>query len=289
MLNRLFGNYLVNRGYLNPAQLDDLLETITEYKADPQTVILVNKFLPLSQIRFIQQSQMQEESFTEAALRLQLLTDNQIEQIVQFQSLPVMCFAQLLLDKQILQTEDIMCVLADFQMYYQFTDEQLHVLCIDDMEQIIRIFVPFQNPRMHELTVTLLQTIKRLIDKNVYLDKAYMAHSIQIDRYAAQTLSGDLNVKFYLSAPINNLLAIANYFGSETYDVINDDALDNVGEFINCVSGLFATNLSYEGIDVDMDAPRYGMEGPYLDNGKIYVIPIHANRFSFRAVFELCQ
>lgn len=50
MLNRLFGNYLVNRGYLNPAQLDDLLETITEYKADPQTVILVNKFLPLSQI-----------------------------------------------------------------------------------------------------------------------------------------------------------------------------------------------------------------------------------------------
>ena len=51
MLNRLFGNYLVNRGYLNPAQLDDLLETITEYKADPQTVILVNKFLPLSQIR----------------------------------------------------------------------------------------------------------------------------------------------------------------------------------------------------------------------------------------------
>ena len=45
MLNRLFGNYLVNRGYLNPAQLDDLLETITEYKADPQTVILVNKFL----------------------------------------------------------------------------------------------------------------------------------------------------------------------------------------------------------------------------------------------------
>ena len=238
MLNRLFGNYLVNRGYLNPAQLDDLLETITEYKADPQTVILVNKFLPLSQIRFIQQSQMQEESFTEAALRLQLLTDNQIEQIVQFQSLPVMCFAQLLLDKQILQTEDIMCVLADFQMYYQFTDEQLHVLCIDDMEQIIRIFVPFQNPRMHELTVTLLQTIKRLIDKNVYLDKAYMAHSIQIDRYAAQTLSGDLNVKFYLSAPINNLLAIANYFGSETYDVINDDALDNVGEFINCVSGL---------------------------------------------------
>ncbi len=188
-----------------------------------------------------------------------------------------------------MQTEDIMCVLADFQMYYQFTDEQLHVLCIDDMEQIIRIFVPFQNPRMHELTVTLLQTIKRLIDKNVYLDKAYMAHSIQIDRYAAQTLSGDLNVKFYLSAPINNLLAIANYFGSETYDVINDDALDNVGEFINCVSGLFATNLSYEGIDVDMDAPRYGMEGPYLNNGKIYVIPIHANRFSFRAVFELCQ
>ena len=102
MLNRLFGNYLVNRGYLEPAQLDNLLESINGYKADPETVILINKFLTLSQIQSIQQSQAQEESFTDAALRLQMLTDNQIEQIIQFQSLPVMCFAQLLLDRQIL-------------------------------------------------------------------------------------------------------------------------------------------------------------------------------------------
>ena len=64
MLNRLFGNYLVNRGYLNPAQLDNLLETIAGYKANPQTVILLNKFLSLSQIQFIQQSQLQGEAFT---------------------------------------------------------------------------------------------------------------------------------------------------------------------------------------------------------------------------------
>ena len=75
MLNRLFGNYLVNRGYLEPAQLDNLLESINGYKADPETVILINKFLTLSQIQSIQQSQAQEESFTDAALRLQMLTD----------------------------------------------------------------------------------------------------------------------------------------------------------------------------------------------------------------------
>lgn len=289
MLNRLFGNYLVNRGRLDQSQLDTLLNDARTYTASPETVITLNKILTPAQVQSVMENHTGEESFMETALRTQMITDSQSEQILAFQSLPVMCFMQLLMDRQILSKDELMTAIADFQMYSQFTDEQLHVLCIDDMEQIIKIFVPFQNPRMHELTVTLLQTIKRLIDKNVYIDKAYMAHSIQIDRYAAQTLMGDMKVKFYLSAPMNNLLAIANHFAGQSYSEVNMDALDNVGEFINCVSGLFATNLSYEGINIDMDAPDYGMEGPYVNNGKIYVIPIHANRFSFRAVFELQQ
>ena len=289
MLNRLFGNYLVNRGRLDQSQLDTLLNDVSTYTASPETVITLNKMLTPVQIQSVIQEQTGEENFIEAALRIQIITDNQAEQILLFQSLPVMCFMQLLLDRQILNNDEIMSVIADFQRCSQFTDEQLHVLCSDDMEQITKIFVPFQNPLMHELTVTLLQTIKRLIDRNVYIDKAYMAHSIQVDRYAAQTIIGDMKVRFYISAPMNNLLAIANHFAGQSYSEVNIDALDNVGEFINCVSGLFATNLSYEGVHVDMSAPDYGMEGPYLNNGKIYVIPIHANCFSFRAIFELQQ
>ena len=98
---------------------------------------------------------------------------------------------------------------------------------------------------------------------------------------------GDLHIKFYLSAPDDGLLAIANYFTGDTYSTVNNDALDNVGEFINCINGLFATNLSYEDVSVDMNSPDYSMEGAFINNDALFVIPLYANGYSFSAVFEV--
>lgn len=289
MLNRLFGNYLISRGRLAQTQLDNLLSVSREYTAKPETVVVLDKLLPENEAVSISSQCADGESYTQAALRLGLLSENQLEEIGQLQTSSFMRFMEVLLEQQILTRQDMLPMLAEFQKDSRYTDAQMHSLCIDDLERIADIFVPIHNPHLHELTVTLLRTFRRLIDKDVYLDKAYMAHTIQIDRYAAQMISGDINVKLYLSAPMNNLLAVANYFSEDTYPTINEDALDNVGEFINCVSGLYATNLSYDDVEVDMDAPEYGMEGPYLSSGKLYVIPIHANHFGLRAVFEVPQ
>lgn len=289
MLNRLFGNFLIRRGRLTQTQLNDLLSIAQDYTAKPETVFLINKVLTAEQIQSVYAECSKDEGFAQAALRMELLTDEQYEKLISLQTGSFMRFMEVIQEQQILTPQEILPMLAAFQKDNRFTDTQMHALCIDDLEQITDIFVPIHNPRLHELTVTLLRTFRKLIDKNVYLDKAYMAHSIQIDRYAAQKITGDVNVKLYLTAPMNDLLAVANYFSEDTYSVINMDALDTVGEFINCISGLYTTNLSYDDINADMDAPEYGLEGPYLNSGKLYIIPIHANHFGLRAVFEVPQ
>ncbi len=96
-------------------------------------------------------------------------------------------------------------------------------------------------------------------------------------------------MKVYISAPDNDLLAIANYFTGDTYEAVNEDALDNVGEFINCVNGLFATNLSYDNVTIDMSSPEFSMVGPFISNEKLYVIPIYANGYSLKAVLEVYE
>ena len=102
-------------------------------------------------------------------------------------------------------------------------------------------------------------------------------------------ITGDVHIKVYMSAPGDGLLAIANYFTGDTYETVNEDALDNVGEFINCVNGLFATNLSYNDVAIDMNSPEYSLDGPFISNEKLYVIPIHANGHNFRAVLEVYE
>lgn len=290
MLNRLFGNYLISKKLMTQEQLDHLLPVPKELIAKPETIAIVNKNLTPMQVQEILSYQAHEgKTFEEAAQKKRYLTEEKAEQLIQYQNNPFMCFMQLLWEHQILQPDNTIPALDAFQNDNQFNNAQMHALLEGDLEQTVGIFVPMKNPALKELTVILVQTLRKLIDKDVYLDKAYMARSIQIDRYAAQLITGDICVKLYLSAPMNNLLAIANHFTSDTYQTVDMDALDNVGEFINCVSGLFATNLSYEDINIDMNAPEFAMEGPYLNSGKLFVIPIHANHYSFRAILEMEQ
>ncbi len=200
-----------------------------------------------------------------------------------------MKFVQLLVDQGYISYDNINHEMDHFQQKKELNDIQISALIHDDLDQCINIFVPLKSPRLKELTKTLVQTLRRIIDRDVYLEKAYTARSIQLDKYACQMIIGDMHVKFYISAPDEGLLAIANHFTGDTYATVTEDALDSVGEFINCVSGLFATNMSYENISVDMNSPEYAMEGPFISNETLYVIPIHANGYSLRAVFEVYQ
>lgn len=71
MLNRLFGNYLVNRGRLDQSQLDTLLNDARTYTASPETVITLNKILTPAQVQSVMENHTGEESFMETALRTQ--------------------------------------------------------------------------------------------------------------------------------------------------------------------------------------------------------------------------
>lgn len=290
MLNRLFGNYLVQKQRITQIQLDDLLPVPKELKAEVETIAVINKILaPATVQELLSKLDKSSERFGEVAIDAGYLTDDKLDTILTYQSNVFMKFIQSLLNKRLLTIEQINPFLNEFQQLGGYNDSQMSALIHDDLEQCIAIFVPLKTMQLKELTLTLVQTIRRLIDRDVYLDKAYIARSLQLDKYASQTIIGDMHIKVYISAPDNGLLAIANHFTGDTYETVNEDALDNVGEFINCVNGLFATNLSYSDIEIDMNSPEYALDGPFISNEKLFVIPIHANGYSFRAIFEVYE
>jgi CheY-specific phosphatase CheX len=290
MLNRLFGNYLVEKQQITQQQLDDLLPVQKDFKAEVETIAVINKVMTTSIAQeLLNQIDKGNERFGEKAIDAGYLTDDKLDQILTYQSNSFMKFIQSLLDKELINLEQINPSLSEFQQLGGYNDEQMASLIHDDLEECINIFVPLKSAPLKDLTLTLVQTIRRLIDRDMYLDKAYTARSLQLDKYACQMIVGDMHIKVYISAPDNGLLAIANHFTGDTYETVNDDALDNVGEFINCVNGLFATNLSYDDISVDMNSPEYSQEGPFISNEKLYVIPIYANGYSFRAVLEVYE
>ncbi len=290
MLNRLFGNYLVEKGKLTMDQLNTLLPVKKEFKAGLEIIAVITKAMtPTAVLELINSIDKEVERFGEAAVNQGLITDDKLDELLAFETNNFMKFAQLLVDHGYVSYNSINFEMDEFQQKRALNDVQLSALIHDDLDQCINMFVPLKSPQLKELTKTLVQTFRRMIDRDVYLDKAYTAHSIQLDKYACQMIIGDLHLKFYISASNDGLLAIANSFSGETFTTVSEDALDSVGEFINCVNGLFATNMSYENLSVDMNSPEYSMEGPFISNEMLYVIPIHANGYSLRAVFEVYQ
>ena len=202
MINRLFGNYLVEKQILSQSQLDDLLPVQKELKAKVDTIAVINKVLTSAAAQeLLGQIDENKEHFGEAAIEAGYLSDEKLDEILTYQSNSFMKFVQSLLDQGVFGLEQINSFLDGFQ----------------------------------------------------------------------------------------HLPAIANHFTEDTYETVDADALDNVGEFINCVNGLFATNLSYDDVTIDMNSPEYSVDGPFISNEKLYVIPIHANTCSFRAVLEVYE
>ena len=290
MLNRLFGNYLIEKQMMTNEQLNEFLPVAKDLKAEVETIAIITKALtPLAVEELLSKLDKGSERFGETAIEAGYLTDEKLDQLLTYQSNVFMKFIQSLLDKNLIHLGQITTLLDDFQQRGNFDDAQMSSLIHDDLEECINIFVPLKSMRLKSLTLTLVQSMRRLIDSDMYLEKAYTAYSLQLDSYACQTVFGDMHVKLYISAPEDGLLAIANHFTGAVYESVNEDALDNIGEFINCVNGLFATNMSYEDVSIDMSSPEYSLDGPFLSNEKLYVIPIHANGYSFKAVLEVYE
>lgn len=289
MLNRLFGNYLVEKKCITQEQLEKLLPVPQNVTAKIETIVLVRKILLPAQVQTILERMSDSDEFGEIVVKEGLISDDRLEQLTSFQTNSFMKFMQLLVNEDYIRLDQLNQIISSFETESEYSDSQMNSLMLDDLEEVIRIFVPLKNHHLHELTVTLIQTLKRLIDKEVYLDKAYTSSSVQLDSYAGQAVNGDMNFKLYISGSGDNLLGIANYFTGDKYETVNEDALDNVGEFINCVNGLFATNLSYGDVVIDMSSPDYAIDGLYLKDNPLFVIPIHANGFCFRVIYEIYQ
>ena len=118
-----------------------------------------------------------------------------------------------------------------------------------------------------------VRTLIRLIDADVYVDKGFVTDFYNAEYYSLQSLDGDNKATLAFCAENNNILSLANAFAGEEFAKVDADSLDSVAEFINCVNGLFATNVN-SSFSIDMLPPEYS-ESKVSFNGKLVVLPVY--------------
>ncbi len=276
MFVQLFSKYLIDENILSESNLDDLMCELKKTHVRLGTIAVEKKYLTLDQAERINRLQQEKDKkFGEIAEEEGLLSREQIQQLLSEQGSAYMQIGQLLRDRGILDFQGWNDAVKGFQKKFGFADDELLALLDDDIDKIVPLYVTTSKPYVVDLATLALRSITRFVSSDFYIGRAKRVDSFTYRSLAVQFVDGDADIKLGIATSENNdgFLKIASGFMKEEFKTLNYDVYDAVGEFVNCINGLFATNCSKNGIQLEI-YPQAEYENQ-IANGEAYVLPIY--------------
>lgn len=278
MINRLFGNYLVKTGKITQEQLEEVIATQKKVRVKLGLIAVAEKLMTPEQADEVNHLQaIMDKRYGDIAVEKGYLTDEQVGRLLGLQGNAYLTFIQALDDCKYMTPEEADAALAEYQKDNSFTATDMDALKSGDADRIVPLFLPVDCTGLQaELVQGAVRALIRLIDADTYVLKGCMVEAFSADRFALQDMEGDHVATLSFAADGDDLKAIADVYGQEDFAQVDLDALDAVGEFINCVNGMFSTKLSGT-CNMDMLPPSYKDARSTAKAGKICVLPVCVN------------
>jgi CheY-specific phosphatase CheX len=216
-----------------------------------------------------------DKKFGDLAIEKGYLTESDITYLLGLQGNPYLIYVQALEDSGILTRDEIADALVDFKNDNNYSDEILNAIKTGDIDTILPTLVDTENPRYLELIGLTLRNIVRFVNTYLRMGKASFVNSLSAKYLAFQCTEGDYEGFLGFCSDSDNILAIADGYAKEKFDAVDEDSLDAVAEFINCVNGLYAAELSYQNIKIDMLPPVLQFDGTISRDDTFCVLPVY--------------
>lgn len=288
MFSQLFGKYLVENGILRYTDYRQAVTKQLDVRAKLGTIAIAEGLLTEEQAEAIHKSQKQfDKRFGDMAVEKGFLTQAQIDELVEKQGNPYMQFLEVLLDFGQLSIGDIEEKLVEFQKEHGFSYAQMIALKQDDFEALLPIYADASEPFVTELVSLMLRNIDRFVTRDFHMEKIERVQEMNYICLAGQKIYGEYTIQIALAAEQSSegFLKLASSFTGEPYAVVEEDALDAVCEFINCISGLFVTEQSKKDVLLNL-SPVYAYENQKLQ-GEAYVLPIYVEDCEMKLILAV--
>lgn len=272
MVEHILGNYLVDVGKITREQLAMLLERQDSVRIKLGLLAVSEGMMTTMQAEEINILQaVRDMRFGDIAVEEGYLTQEQVEKLLKKQGDAYLMFIQNLLDEDLVTMEDWDWLLEDFKRVNNYSNTDLEAIKSNDVERIIPLLLPEAAQEYQPLVETLIRTMIRLVDRNVYLGKAVMGDAFPAEDLTAQRMEGARGIVDCLTERNGGLLKVCSIFGQENFSRLDLDALDAAGELLNCANGMYVSELSRNGMYLELMPPEYaGMD----DVSDICRIPI---------------
>lgn len=276
MLKEIFGNYLVTKGKLTKAQYQLVSEKQASARVKLGLIAVEEKLLTPEQAEELNQLQTQmDKRFGDIAIEKGYLSNDQVGMLLKKQGNAYLQFIQTLTESGYLSLDDISSSLRSFMEETGYTKNDIDTLKNGDVSKIVPLFTPTGEQKLQDLLAIILRNVTRFVATDFFIGKAEKVSSLTFKGAAGQDVTGE-DVYSIGIADTENVKAIsyfASLYNKATLELGSPEVFDAVGEFCNCVNGLYVSNEASETSSIDM-LPQYAYQNGSIES-EIYAVPFH--------------
>ena len=153
-------------------------------------------------------------------------------------------------------TERVDEYLKTYQADNVLSDEEMESrLAPDQLNRILPSFLLNDAINYDRYVNMVVETLSRTFSDRVTLKNMTQTQAYDFENLACQELKGAHHLFFGISGKDSSMLLIAGKFARKEFKEMNALAYDSVCELINTINGAFASDMSHEGIILEVMPP----------------------------------
>ena len=177
--------------------------------------------------------------------------------------------------------------LRAYQIDNELSDEDMEIRrAPEQLRRILPNYLLSDSAHYNRFVNHAVNAVVRMISKNIVLKRVRATREFFFECFAYQETRGAHHVFFGFAGDEVSLLAIADKFAKREFLEMDALAFDSVCEFINTVSGSYASDLSYENILMAVTPPAYYTDVTIRSNSSLYCLPVVIDGAELEIVFS---
>jgi len=279
MFCQLFGNYLVENNVFSEKENEEIIEKLRNTRVKLGFLAVSEGYLTETEANEINRLQATEDrKFGEIAVDNGFLSQQQLDELLSRQKGEYVKFIQILCEEKGFALSEVNGYIEDFRRSQGFDADELEALKQEEFDKIVPMYAFASKAHITDLASLMLRNIMRFVSTDFYLERIKKVSSVEYSSLVGVELTGEASVHLGFLAQSNQegLKLLADRYAGDEFSSVGEEMYDAIGEFSNCIAGLFATDLSRKGINTEI-TPQFAYENQTAE-GEAYILPIIIER-----------
>lgn len=278
MFSQFFGNYLLDRGLINAAQLREVLALQDSVRVKLGILAIDAGYMNAEQVERTNALQTKvDKRFGEIAIDEGFLTEEQLSELLGKQNKRHLLISQALIDREILGFESIQRIFEEYRQSSGLNDKEFEALKSNDVGLVAKAIVKMPelgDPRIYdEYFALFVRNLVRFVDDNILLRPAERVSEEPFQAMIHQEIDGRFKIFTGLSGDKPGMLEFARRFAKMSIDDLDALAVDSLGEFMNTHNGLFLSKLSNDWVELELYPSEFKTDARLKAIGVVYRVP----------------